>query len=100
MAACWSISEALLEAASIRYRHNPETLQRAARVRTLRDVRKLPWKQVAATIGVAESTAIYLYRCEPDAASNANTNIRHVERTMYITAAMTGLRQNKLLALR
>ena len=55
--------EALLEAASIRYRHNPETLQRAARVRTLRDVHKLPWKQVAATIGVAESTAIYLYRC-------------------------------------
>jgi len=38
-------------------------------------VRKLPWKQVAATIGVAESTAIYLYRCEPDAASNADADM-------------------------
>jgi integrase len=92
--------EALLEAASIRYRHNPETLQRAARVRTLRDVQKLPWKQVAATIGAAESTAIYLYRCEPDAASEADADMRRVERAMYLTAAMTGLRQGELFALR
>lgn len=92
--------EALLEAAGIRYRHNPETLQRAARVRTLRDVQKLPWKQVAATIGVAESTAIYLYRCEPDAASDADADMRRVERAMYLTAAMTGLRQGELFALR
>ena len=92
--------EALLEAAGIRYRHNPETLQRAARVRTLRDVQKLPWKQVAATIGVAESTAIYLYRCEPDAPSDADADMRRVERAMYLTAAMTGLRQGELFALR
>lgn len=92
--------EGLLEAASTRYRHNPETLQRAARVRTLRDVQKLPWKQVAATIGVAESTAIYLYRCEPDAASDADADMRRVERAMYLTAAMTGLRQGELFALR
>ena len=92
--------EALLEAAGIRYRHNPETLQRAARVRTLRDGQKLPWKQVAATIGVAESTAIYLYRCEPDAASGADADMRRVERAMYLTAAMTGLRQGELFALR
>ena len=92
--------EALLEAAGIRYRHNPETLQRAARVRTLRDVQKLPWKQVAATIGVAELTAIYLYRCEPDAASDADADMRRVERAMYLTAAMTGLRQGELFALR
>jgi Phage integrase central domain len=74
--------EALLEAAGMRYRHNPETLQRAARVRNLRDVEQLPWKQVAATICVAESTAIYLYRCEPDAASDADADMRRVERAM------------------
>ena len=92
--------EALLAAAGVRYRHNPETLERAARVRNLRDVEQLPWKQVAATIGVAESTAIYLYRCEPDAASDADADMRRVERAMNLTVAMTGLRQGELFALR
>jgi integrase len=92
--------EALLEAAGVRYRHNPETLQRAARVRTLRDLEKLPWKEVAARIGVAESTAIYLYRCEPGTTSDSDADMRRVERAMYLTAAMTGLRQGELFALR
>jgi hypothetical protein len=81
----------LLEATGTRYRHRPETLHRAARVRALRDVEKLPWKQIAASISVAESTAIYLYRCEPDAAWNSDMDLRRVARAMYLTAAMTGL---------
>jgi integrase len=92
--------QALLEATGVRYRHNPETLQRAARVRALRDGQKLPWKQIAARLGVAESTAIYLYRCEADAVTESDADLRRVERAMYLTAAMTGLRQGELFPLR
>jgi integrase len=92
--------DALVDAAGVRYRHSPKTLERAARVRTLRDVEKLPWKKIAAAIGTAESTAIYLHRCEPDAMSVSDADLRRVERVLYLTAAMTGLRQGELIALR
>ncbi len=92
--------DALLDAASVRHRHRRETLERGARVRHLRDADKLPWKAIAATIGVAESTAIYLYRCEPDAVSSSDEALCRVERVLYLTAAMSGLRQGELLALR
>jgi nucleotide-binding universal stress UspA family protein len=92
--------DALVDAAGVRYRHGPKMLERAARVRTLRDVEKLPWKKIAAAIGTAESTAIYLYRCEPDAMSVSDADLRRVERVLYLTAAMTGLRQGELIALR
>lgn len=92
--------DALIDAAGVRYRHGPKTLERAARVRTLRDAEKLPWKKIAAAIGTAESTAIYLYRCEPEAMSVSDEDLRRVDRVLYLTAAMTGLRQGELLALR
>ena len=54
--------DALVQAtARERSRHQPATVERAAAVRQLRDVQRLPWKQIAARIGCAESTAIYLY---------------------------------------
>lgn len=85
--------DALVDAAGVRYRHGLKTLERAARVRSLRNVEKLPWKKIAAALGTAESTAIYLYRCEPDAMSVSDADLRRVERVLYLTAAMTGLRQ-------
>ena len=51
------------------------------------------------TLGIAESTAIYLYRFDPDEAATADP-LSPVERVLYLTAAMTGMRQGELLALR
>jgi integrase len=81
-------------------RHNRETHGRAARVRALRDGDELSWKKIASEMGVAESTAIYLYRCGPEAISAADEAFWRVDRVLYLTAAMTGLRQGELLALR
>ena len=92
--------DALLAATGVgRGRHKPATLARAARVRQLRDVDQSPWKTIAATMGIAESTAIYPHRIEPDVPAIAD-DIARVERVMYLTAAMTGMRQAELLALR
>ena len=44
------------------------------------------------------ATAIYLYRATPDAV--LEDDLARVERGLYLTAAMTGLRQGELLALR
>ena len=91
--------EALLRAMEAeRSPHNPATIERAATVRRLRDVDGLPWKQVAAEVGCAESTAIYLYRCDPEL--RLEDDLARVERVLYLTAAMSGLRQGELLALR
>ena len=81
-----------------RSRHTPKTLERAARVRQLRDLEALEWKQIAGALGIAPSTAVYLYRCDPQAV--LEDDLERVERVLYLTAAMTGLRQGELLALR
>jgi integrase len=78
--------------------HKPATIERATKVRQLRDVDGLPWKQIAAHVGCAESTAIYLYRCDPEL--RLEDDLARVERVLYLTAAMSGLRQGELLALR
>jgi integrase len=46
-----------------RTRHSRETLQKASLVRVLRDELNMPWKKIAARVGVAETTAIYLHGC-------------------------------------
>jgi hypothetical protein len=46
-----------------RARHSRETLQKASLVRVLRDELNMPWKKIAARVGVAETTAIYLHGC-------------------------------------
>jgi integrase len=92
--------DALLAATGVgRRRHRPATLERAARVRQLRDVDQSPWKTIAATMSIAESMAIYLHRVEPEVPAIAD-DIARVERVMYLTAAMTGMHQAELLALR
>jgi integrase len=92
--------DALLAAtASPHGRRKPRTAERARRVRTLRDGSGVSWKSIAATLGIAESAAIYLYRLDLDEAATADP-LSLVERVLYLTAAMTGMRQGELLALR
>jgi hypothetical protein len=69
--------DALLDAIPVdRSRHKPATVERAARVRELRDVDGLSWKQIAAELGCAESTAIYLHRCDPELRAR---RVRHAQ---------------------
>jgi integrase len=92
--------DALLAAtAGPRSRRNAGTAERARLVRRLRDGEKLSWKRIAAELGIAESTAIYLYGLVLDDTGPAD-RLSEVERVLYLTAAMTGMRQGELLALR
>jgi integrase len=91
--------DALLRAVTVvRSPHKPATIERAASARQLRDVDGLQWKEIAARLGCAESTAVYLYRCDPQL--RLEDDLARVERVLYLAAAMTGLRQGELLALR
>ena len=82
-----------------RSRRKPTTADRASRVRRLRDVEEMSWKRIASELGIAESTAIYLHRVGPEDPAPTDS-LSMVERALYLTAAMTGMRQGELLALR
>jgi integrase len=83
--------DALLKAAATPIcRHTPATLVRAAQARTLRDVEGLEWKEVGERLGCSAATAIYLCRATPDAV--LEDDLACVDRALYLTAAMTGLR--------
>lgn len=88
----------LLVAGSGRCKHTPKTLERAARARELRDIEKLQWKEVGARLGCSAATAMYLCRATPETV--LEDDLARVERVLYLTAAVTGLRQGELLALR
>lgn len=91
--------DALLTAATTPVcRHTPATLARAAQARTLRDIEFLEWQQVGERLGCSAATAIYLYRATPEAV--LDDALARVDRALYLTAAMTGLRQGELLGLR
>jgi hypothetical protein len=49
--------------------------------------------------GMAESTAIYLYRLDPNETALADA-LSRIEQVLYLKAAMTGMPQGELLALR
>jgi integrase len=89
--------DALLAAPAPR-RHSRRTLERAARARALRDQERLPWKAIGEALGCSPATAVYLYRATAENA--ADEDLWQVDLAMYLTAAMTGLRQGELLALR
>ena len=79
-------------------RHTPATLARAEQVRTLRDIEAREWKEIGERIGCSPATAIYLYRASPD--NTLEDDLARVDHALYLTAAMTGLRQGELLGLR
>jgi integrase len=80
-------------------RRKPGTEARARRVKELRDAQRISWKAIAAELGIAQSTAIYLYRLESGAGEPGDA-LGRVDRALYLTAAMTGMRQGELFALR
>jgi integrase len=91
--------DALLEAATSPVcRHTPATLARAAQARSLRDIERLEWKAVGERLDCSAATAIYLYRATSEAV--LEDDLARVDRTLYLTAAMTGLRQGELLGSR
>jgi integrase len=78
-----------------RERHLPITLERAESVRRLRDRAHLPWKEIAARLGLAPTTAMYLYRCEPtDEPAGGGPR-----RAILATLGLSGLRVTELCAL-
>jgi integrase len=77
-------------------RHSTRTLERAASARVLRDQEQ--WKEIAEALGCSPATAMYLYRATAEAATDED--LSRVDLAIYLTAAMTGLRQGELLALR
>jgi integrase len=89
--------DALLAAPAPR-RHSRRTLERAAEARALRDEERMQWKGIGEALGCSPATAVYLYRATSENA--ADEDLWQVDLAMYLTAAMTGLRQGELLALR
>lgn len=86
--------ESLLEAASKLdgERHRTRTVERAEQVRLLREA-QLTWKEIAARVGVAPTTAIYLHRCElplPEIGAR---------RAIVATLGLSGLRVTELCQL-
>jgi integrase len=80
---------ALIEAADqLDNRHRPRTLERASQVRVLRDDARLDWKRIAAHVGVAPTTAMYLYECN----ANADGPICGLRRAIIATLALAGPR--------
>lgn len=91
--------DALLNAATTpACRHTPATLARAAQARALCDIERLEWKVVGERLGCSAATAIYLYRATSDAV--LEDDLARVDHALYLTAAMTGLRQGELLGRR
>jgi integrase len=83
----------VLDAAlQIDQRSSPETLELAETVRYLREVERLPWKRIAARIGRAESTAIWL--------SRQHAGGRRGRRAAIATLALSGLRSQEVAGLR
>ena len=83
----------VLDAAlAIDQRSSPETLELAQTVRHLREVERLPWKQIAARIGRAESTAIWL--------SRQRAGGRRGRRAAIATLGLSGLRSQEVAGLR
>ena len=83
----------LLDAAlEIDQRSSAETLELAQTVRHLREVERLPWKQIAARIGRAESTAIWL--------SRQRAGGRRGRRAAIATLGLSGLRAHEVAGLR
>jgi integrase len=86
--------ESLIEAAGDldrpRWKEGKEEL--AQEIRRLRDRKKWAWKKIAHAVGVAESTAIYLYRRLDEPAGQTTL----VRRAIVATLGCAGLRNTEL----
>ncbi len=86
----------LLDAADeLDNRHLPRTLERASFVRELRDKARLDWKRIAAHVGVASTTAMYLYQVHDD----PNSPPCGPRRAIIATLGLAGPRVGELCAL-
>lgn len=86
----------LLEAATqLDEHHRPATLEKAAQVRTLRDQAGMEWKNIGAQVGVAPTTAIYLYDCY----AQDDTPACGPRRAILATLALAGPRVSELCEL-
>ncbi len=85
---------AILEAADDldRTRHTPATLAKAALVRLLRDESRVSWNRIGQRLGVAPTTAIYLYGCHIGSGEPAYG----VRRTIIATLGLAGPRVTEL----
>jgi integrase len=82
--------ESLIVAAGHNDRRRPNSAERRRRVRALRDERRLAWREIAAQLGIASSTAVFLYRqSEPD-------NVEDGRRALVATLGCGGLRATEV----
>jgi integrase len=72
--------------------HRPETLERAAEIRMLRDEAGVDWNTIAKRVGVAPTTAMYLHGC-------SESNSCGVRRAIIATLGLAGLRVGELCLL-
>ena len=87
--------QTMLEAAEqLDQHHTPRTLEQADLVRRLRDNAGMEWKRIAAHLGVAPTTAIYLYGCAPVDGPSCGPR-----RAILATLAFAGLRVGELCRL-
>ncbi len=86
------LRDVLDAALAIDQRSSSETLALAQTVRNLREVERLPWKQIALSIGRAESTAIWL--------SRQRAGGRRGRRAAIATLGLSGLRSQEVAGLR
>lgn len=90
--------EALLRATADTHRHHERTRRRIRRMHELRS-EGLTWKQVAGELGVSEPTVHYYRKLDPDELDPEREAMAQVDRTLYLVAALIGLRQGELLGL-
>jgi integrase len=69
--------------------------QRATVVHQLRDEQQLPWREIATRLGIASSTAVYLYRQSEREPAEAD----HGRRALMATLGCGGLRATEAAAL-
>jgi integrase len=79
-----------------RQRHRPRSLERGAKIRQLR-AKGLEWATIGIAMDCSPATAIYLSNCT---AEELERNLLALtDRALWLTAAMTGMRQGELLDL-
>ncbi len=84
----------LVAASQIDGLHKPATLEKADRIRALRDQAGLNWNVIGERVGVAPTTAIYLHGC-----THENHLLWSPRRAILATLGLSGLRVGELCQL-